>query len=613
MINEVVSTVMRLSGAQAYSAGLDRIGMSAQQVSGHVASLTSRLPGLNTAIAALGGGITIAAVTRLGSQFENTQQKLAGFMTALGQSPDFVTGLKLADTVMQRIELKAAALPGEAEDYVRVFTTALPSVQKSLGGTLDQMIDFSNTMAAVGATFGIDSMQIANDLKRMLQVGRGGAGLDVRTFTEMLPFLQQIEGQANLTTESFNKMTAPKRAELLQQAIGQLQPMIDAASGSWDAMSGTVAAVIKTVTRLSTTPLFEGLKEGAGAFAGLLMDANGSLTPIAKNIVATGQYITTWMVGGVQKLIDGVQWLGDNGIAIFDRLFSAHVAVFEKAFAFDPTSGTFVGPVVDAASTLIDVFNLLSSAVMPLWDAFQMLRATTELVVVTALPFLADAILSVVEPLINFGVAAFTVSSEIVRSLWPAIQTFVSGIGSLVSAIASVLSPILSRLGYELLVLMGWIRDYVVPVFGFLADRIGVFAQDLAEIIRWLGSLIGQKWGTSGPMNQQAPRTGNEWTSKLLGAVQDQMRTWSELRSKLDRTQQIDLAGVSGRKMQAAIPGARGSVKVTQDFRNSRFTIQQEFAEGYDPDRIATAFARDLQRAGEQRLQSGFEPLFIIR
>lgn len=53
--------------------------------------------------------------------------------------------------------------------------------------------------------------------------------------------------------------------------------------------------------------------------------------------------------------------------------------------------------------------------------------------------------------------------------------------------------------------------------------------------------------------------------------------------------------------------------QVYQDFRGSRFDIKQEFAEGFDPDRIAAAFASDVSAIGERKLQSGFSPLFAVR
>jgi hypothetical protein len=46
------------------------------------------------------------------------------------------------------------------------------------------------------------------------------------------------------------------------------------------------------------------------------------------------------------------------------------------------------------------------------------------------------------------------------------------------------------------------------------------------------------------------------------------------------------------------------------DFRGSKFDIKQEFAEGFDPDRIAAVFSNDLAKLGERRLQSGLSPIF---
>lgn len=48
-------------------------------------------------------------------------------------------------------------------------------------------------------------------------------------------------------------------------------------------------------------------------------------------------------------------------------------------------------------------------------------------------------------------------------------------------------------------------------------------------------------------------------------------------------------------------------------FNNNRFDIRQNFAEGFDPDRIAVAFTQDLVQLGERKLQSGLAPPFVVR
>jgi hypothetical protein len=73
------------------------------------------------------------------------------------------------------------------------------------------------------------------------------------------------------------------------------------------------------------------------------------------------------------------------------------------------------------------------------------------------------------------------------------------------------------------------------------------------------------------------------------------------------------------RRLEAAYgtkaPGTEEAPKmgVYQDFRGSRFEIEQKFAEGFDPDRVAVAFANDLASMGEKRLTSGLTPAFAIR
>jgi len=49
------------------------------------------------------------------------------------------------------------------------------------------------------------------------------------------------------------------------------------------------------------------------------------------------------------------------------------------------------------------------------------------------------------------------------------------------------------------------------------------------------------------------------------------------------------------------------------DFSGSKFDIKQNFAEGFDPDRIAVAFASDLAALGETKVSSGFSPLYAVR
>lgn len=53
----------------------------------------------------------------------------------------------------------------------------------------------------------------------------------------------------------------------------------------------------------------------------------------------------------------------------------------------------------------------------------------------------------------------------------------------------------------------------------------------------------------------------------------------------------------------ARLEAAKERPAFNQNFYNARFDVRQQFAEGYDPDRIAVAFANDIATLGERRMQ----------
>jgi len=63
-------------------------------------------------------------------------------------------------------------------------------------------------------------------------------------------------------------------------------------------------------------------------------------------------------------------------------------------------------------------------------------------------------------------------------------------------------------------------------------------------------------------------------------------------------------------KRKKAPPDDRAGT--VNNFPDARFNITQKFAEGFDPDRIAIAFSRDVAAMGERKLQSGFSPVFGV-
>lgn len=310
---KVIDSFFIALGFKTDPAGLDGFRKKTEAARQSMLSLGNSV---RTAVVSLGAGFGLAKIAKIGSTFEQNRIAIAGFLSALNLSSDFNAGLTDAADIIKQITLDAAKLPGEAEEYIEVFKAALPFVQKAIpGGSLKDMTNFTNQITAIGKTLGVDAEQIGRDTALMLSP-KGRAGGHVRTFQQMLPFMRNIKGQADLTAESFNQMTAPQRFDLLQKAFETLQPMLSESATSFDAMWGAAKSAVIQITRLSTTPLFEGMKRSLNAFNALFFDANGKVTEFGQNFIDNAKEIGIWIGRVVTAGVDIVTWLGKFKVAV---------------------------------------------------------------------------------------------------------------------------------------------------------------------------------------------------------------------------------------------------------------------------------------------------------
>jgi hypothetical protein len=153
------------------------------------------------------------------------------------------------------------------------------------------------------------------------------------------------------------------------------------------------------------------------------------------------------------------------------------------------------------------------------------------------------------------------------------------------SVIGDLLSPVFDG--------FGMIADFwgtqVVKAFEFLAEVVDGIVHVLQTVILLLKNIGRMGW-------QEAW----EETARLTRQKKLQLELDATLRRESKKKKELEDAAKE-RKDQ------------NFDFRGSRFDITQKFAEGFDPDRVAVAFASDLATLGERKLQSGFTPLYAIR
>jgi hypothetical protein len=274
--------------------------------------------------AAIAGGFAIHKVAEIGSQFEQNKNQIAGFLTALGLAGDFNQGLEEAARIINKITHDAAVLPGEAEEYVEVFKSNAAFLKQGMpGANADEIAGFTNKMTAVAKSVAstLDSAQIAREAGMLLAV-HGRAGGHNVLWNKLLPFMMQVEGQANITAESFNAMTQPQRVELLNKTFAKLQPTLDAAAGSYDAMMGALTSSVKQIVRLGTEGLFTEMKDQLAALNAEFFDADGNLTKTGKDVVGVLKDVSR-VVG--RLLHDGV------GLVKWVARMTAHSKAFRGA------------------------------------------------------------------------------------------------------------------------------------------------------------------------------------------------------------------------------------------------------------------------------------------
>lgn len=573
---EIVETNLRMTGAQGYLASLGQIAQMGG-IAGMAMAVTTRA--INAVSSALDPQRWIGyarEIAEANAQFEESQRLIAGIFTTMGMARDFDQGLQAAAQTMDQITVAAARLPGEAEDYISVFQTGLTVVRQAIGGTTTEMTEFTNQATAVMSTLGVSSMETGMLLTRALASGRGQVDQQSMAFQRLLPFIQQATaGTAHQVANQtqFNALTQQQRGEVLRLTFAQegLARMLENAGSSWGAQTGALASMARMMTRMATNPLFEAMKRWLGDFNAMFMDSEGHLTTLGTALTTIGEYLSNTVVRGVDSLM---QFLAPAA----DSLYGVGKTILDE---FTPVVESITG-----------AFGSLRGVVREFWP---MMQSAT------------DQVQSLIRMFMAFWPAAdsyinFTARAGIVMEHLMPIMGAVNRIFTALFNVASSVFGIFSRLAFS-----GERTDQAFVGFIQGLNVAAVMAEMLASAVE-RAALQVQRYTSAmaGALGLSQSGTAGSLATTLSTAI-------TEAQAKVEsRRHEAGGAGGTGTGTPPTPPGRPGP-NVHQDFRYSRFDIMQRFAEGFDPDRIAVAFADDLGRLGEQRLQSGLEPVFGIR
>lgn len=143
-----------------------------------------------------------------------------------------------------------------------------------------------------------------------------------------------------------------------------------------------------------------------------------------------------------------------------------------------------------------------------------------------------------------------------------------------------------------------WVVEKIAWLVDKIGDAIGKILGGLEGAVSWVASKIGLG-GDDGTVDN--PGGSQAWRT----------RSWNAL---FGRSSAQDVLAQQ-RKVAESLPtkDVVSQSGVYQDFRGSKFEVKQEFAEGFDADKVVVAMANRVASLGERRLTSGLAPLYGVR
>lgn len=152
----------------------------------------------------------------------------------------------------------------------------------------------------------------------------------------------------------------------------------------------------------------------------------------------------------------------------------------------------------------------------------------------------------------------------------------------------------------------------ILDVLGEFVMSTAMFALDIFEGVLFVVNKILVLVQALGIMVAKIVEHPLDSVTSPLETLYDSMNEAEQQNRESAISDQIKKAR-EARAAAMSTPDGRGGTVINQDFSGSHFDIKQQFAEGFDPDRIAVTIGDDLMRLGERGQQSNLAPVFAVR
>ena len=353
--------------------------------------------------------------------------------------------------------------------------------------------------------------------------------------------------------------------------------MIAAFGTTWEAASSTAQSYLKQLVLAGSAPLFEVAKQNLKAM-------NDALEPMMPRLERGMR------MGGAGLVALGRGALGLAG-PVLDSLSPGRGMLDTTAAALLPVFDSLASAGARVYDVLLPVGEALSAVGTALWDGLM-----------AVLPTLAETF----DTAVAVGAVFVDWLAEGARLAAEAVGPALIALGGAVGWVAGVLTdtflvaivtikPAFSMLGEAASELYEMFREVWSRMQSFFGgdvdeaeDVVGSFADKLAEAADEARRSLGIGSGGS-----------------ASGGIQAWMARFAEEQKRAEEKRTADSARANRDAAKLKRP------TVHQDFRGSRFNIEQKFAPGFDPGRVLTAVRVDAARLERLRLNAGaVTPLF---
>ena len=443
---------------------------------------------------------------KVGEEYEKTQLSIANTLESMGLAPTIKVAAAGAIGLIDIMREKAAKLPGETKDYVKVFALALPEAIAAGEKDLKKFANFASMYTATALSKGVDAPQAGRDLVEMLQ-GRA----HIRTAT-----YQKLRTQIGLLATEFNKLAPEERFTRVVEAVKKASSGMDLAADTANAKFGELKSRVDEIFLYGGKNFFESIKA-------TVTDINGWLERNKDSVIGLATVVSTV--------------LGDafSGVLITLRELVGLMGSFSPVKAMTPD---------------------------------QMQARIKELRVRTR---------------------------ERAHG-----ADFIPGYG---------LAQRMMEVG-ELSRLEGMLAKHIET-----QTRIKDSIKRFSGVDKAFERKFDSEKATPEAKLLLRYRQGffNQFEELGYDSAKEAFDRYAEAQG-FDEKQRFDLW--QQLVQQGAVQVQRFNPVVREmrvEFNNNRFDIKQQFAEGFDPDRIAVAFASDLARAGEMKLGAVTSPTFAAQ